>query len=89
MINKLGKVLQQGYISYGLVVSLTSYFAIPKGELDICLVYDGTLSGLNDALWAPSFWMPTSESAVQVISFYLVLFHSNTAKILRSRYLSL
>jgi hypothetical protein len=77
MIKKLDKVLARGYISPGLVVSLTSYFAVPKGDQDIRLVYDGTSSGLNDALWAPSFWMPTSESAVRVISFYSFLFDSN------------
>jgi hypothetical protein len=64
MIAKLDKVLGRGYISPGLVVSLTSYFAVPKGESDIRLVYDGSSSGLNGSLWAPSFWMPTSQSAV-------------------------
>jgi hypothetical protein len=77
MIKKLDKVLKRGYISPGLVVSLTSYFAVPKGELDIRLIYDGSSSGLNDALWAPSFWMPTSETAVRVISFYSYLFDSD------------
>ena len=77
MVKKLDKVLSRGYISPGLVVSLTSYFAVPKGGLDIRLVYDGTSSGLNEALWAPSFWMPTSESAVRVISFYSYLFDSD------------
>jgi hypothetical protein len=77
MIKKLDKVLERGYISPGLVVSLTSYFAVPKGDQDIRLVYDGTSSGLNAALWAPSFWMPTSESAVRVISFYSYLFDSD------------
>jgi hypothetical protein len=76
MIKKLDKVLARGYVSPGLGVSLTSYFAIPKGDLDIRLVYNDTLSGLNAALWAPSFWMPTSESAVRAISFYSYLFDS-------------
>ena len=77
MVKKLDKVLARGYISPGLVVSLTSYFAVPKGDLDIRLVYNCTSSGLNDALWAPSFWMPTSETAVRVISFYSYLFDSD------------
>jgi hypothetical protein len=38
IIKKLDKVLARGYISPGLVVSLTSYFAVPKGESDIHLV---------------------------------------------------
>jgi hypothetical protein len=77
MIKKLDKVLARGYISHALVVSLTSYFAVPKGDSDIRLVYDGSSSGLNDALWAPSFWMPTAETAVRVISFYSYLFDSD------------
>jgi hypothetical protein len=64
MIAKLDKVLDRGYISPGWVASLTSYFAVPKGENDIRLVYDGSDSGLNEALWSPSFWLPNSASAV-------------------------
>jgi hypothetical protein len=82
MIKKLDKVLPRGYISPGLVVSLTSYFAVAKGDTDIHLVYNGTSSGLNAALWAPSFWMPTSKSAVRVISFYSYLFDSDIGECL-------
>jgi hypothetical protein len=77
MIAKLDKVLERGYISPGFVASLTSYFAVPKGENDIQLVYDGTDSGLNDALWSPSFWLPNSSSAVRLLSFYSFLFDSD------------
>jgi hypothetical protein len=77
MIKKLDKVLEQGYISSGWVASLTSYFAVPKGEDDIRIVYDGTESGLNDALWSPSFWLPNSASAVRLISFYSYLFDAD------------
>jgi hypothetical protein len=77
MVSKLDKVLERGYISAGWVASLTSYFAVPKGEFDIRLVYDGTASGLNEALWSPSFWLPNSRSAVRLISFYSFLFDSD------------
>jgi hypothetical protein len=77
MIAKLDKVLDRGYISPGWVASLTSYFAVPKGENDIRLVYDGSDSGLNEALWSPSFWLPNSASAVRLISFYSFLFDSD------------
>ena len=33
------------------------------------MVYDGTSSGLNEALWAPSFWLPTSESALRMYDY--------------------
>jgi hypothetical protein len=37
-------------------------FDVPKGENDVRMVYDGSWSGLNDALWAPWFALPTVES---------------------------
>ena len=77
MIGKLDKVLERGYISPGWVASLTSYFAVAKGEEDIRIVYDGTESGLNESLWSPSFWLPNSLSAVRLLSFYSYLFDSD------------
>ncbi len=58
---------QHGYIIPGPVLSLTSYFSMPKGEDDICLVYDGTKSGLNSILWAPWFPLPTIEMHLQSV----------------------
>jgi hypothetical protein len=34
---------------------------VPKGD-NICMVYDGSKSGLNKALWAPWFSLPTINS---------------------------
>ena len=42
-------------------------FDVPKGEDDIRMVYDGSKSGLNDALWAPWFPSPTAESFFDVL----------------------
>ena len=67
MVEKISKVLSRGYISsllHDSIESLTHYFAVPKGEDDIRMVYDLTASGLNDALWAPRFWMPTILNVV-------------------------
>ena len=63
IVDKIQKVRLRGYIA-GLndgasIISLTNFFAVPKGENDIRMVYDLTASELNDALWAPSFWLPT------------------------------
>jgi hypothetical protein len=68
MKEKLGKVRRMGYLAQGEVKSLTSFFAVPKGDSDIRMVYDGTKSGLNDAMWAPWFWMPTVESHLRFVS---------------------
>lgn len=61
MTAKLSKVRKRGYISPGPVLSLTSYFCVPKGSEDIRMVYDGTKCGLNDQLWAPWFALPTID----------------------------
>ena len=58
---KLFLVRARRYVHPGEVRSLTSFFAVPKGEDDIRMVYDGTKSGLNDVLWAPWFPLPTIE----------------------------
>jgi hypothetical protein len=50
---KLTKVRERRYIAPGYVVSLTSFFPVQKGEHDIQMVYDGSVSGLNDAMWVP------------------------------------
>jgi hypothetical protein len=55
---KLMKVFVRRYFIYGMILSLTSFFAVPKGDTDIRLVYNGTSSGLNAHLWAPWFALP-------------------------------
>jgi hypothetical protein len=47
VIGKLSKVRLRRYIGPGFVVSLTAFFQVAKGEDDICLVYDGSVSGLG------------------------------------------
>jgi hypothetical protein len=42
-----------GYIAMGEVKLLIFSFDLPKGLDDISMVYDGTKSGLNAALWDP------------------------------------
>ena len=54
----------KGYIDEGRVTNLINYFHVPKGDSDIRLVYDATKCGLNDALWCPSFWMPTIDDVL-------------------------
>ena len=50
---KIKAVRDKRYIGEGSVKSLTSFFAVPKGESDIHIVYDLSACGLNEALWAP------------------------------------
>lgn len=62
MKNKLRKVIGRRYLTPGYVKSLTNYFAVPKGLQDIRMVYDGTKSRLNAAVWAPNFFLPSIDS---------------------------
>jgi hypothetical protein len=66
--SKIGLVRKRGYIKPGPIQSLTDFFDVPKGE-DIRMVYNGTSSGLNDALWAPSFFLPTASSAGRLLTY--------------------
>lgn len=47
-----------------------SFFAVPKGTDDIRVVYDATKSGLNSAIWAPNFMLPTATSILNNASEY-------------------
>jgi len=68
MVDKLRGVQDKGYIAEGKVVSLTSYFAVPKGAEDIRMVYDATASGLNECLWSPNFWLPSAEGLAECVT---------------------
>jgi hypothetical protein len=62
---KIRKVRGRGYVQPGFVRSLTGFFAVPKAGTDIRVVYDATQCGLNDALWAPNFFLPTVDSILR------------------------
>lgn len=66
---KVEKVIRRRYmIRSGIKLkSLIKYFAVPKGEKDVRIVYDATASGLNETVWAPSFWLPTIDSLVRAL----------------------
>jgi hypothetical protein len=62
MGKKLEKIMDRCYIAPGLVKSLTSFFAVPKGESDVRMVFNGTESGLNESIWVPGFGLPTART---------------------------
>ena len=66
---KLSTVLNRGYFDLNApIASMSDYFAVPKGDSDIRMVYNGTSCGLNASLWAPNFWLPSSESALRLLT---------------------
>ena len=54
---KIFKVVKRRYLlTLGIKAkSMIRYFAVPKGEDDIRMVYDATANHLNECLWVPSF----------------------------------
>jgi hypothetical protein len=67
MREKLDKVRKRRYIAPGFVSSLTSFFAVPKGADDIRMVYDASVSGLNDSIWVPRFPLPTIKTHLRAV----------------------
>jgi hypothetical protein len=68
MKKKLNKVRRRGYVKPGQVKSLIRFFAVPKGDKDIQMVYDGTASGFNASVWVPNFGLPTVETLLRATS---------------------
>jgi hypothetical protein len=68
--SKIKKVIRRRYMvstTEEFLKSLIKYFNVPKGEKDVRIVYDATASGLNNAVWAPPFWLPTIDSLVRAL----------------------
>ena len=50
-----------------VILALTSFFSVPKGTYDIRMVFDATLSGLNNYLWDPNFMLPSMGSLLMIV----------------------
>jgi len=61
-IEKLERLLYTKYLEVGFVKWDIHFFGVIKGDNDIRLVFNGTSNGLNEIVWAPSFFLPTSNS---------------------------
>ena len=44
-----------------------SFFSVTKGTDDIRMVFDVTMSGFNDYLWAPNFMLPSIGSFIMMV----------------------
>jgi hypothetical protein len=68
MKSKISKVRDRRYVQPSPEIqSLISFFAVPKGEDDVRMVYDGTKSGLNDCIWVPRFPIPTVGTHLRAV----------------------
>ncbi|KAL7574612.1 hypothetical protein ACA910_002965 [Epithemia clementina (nom. ined.)] len=64
---KLNDVQAKSYKGPGHCVVTMNFFAVPKGDTDICMVYDGTKSGVNKCLYAPWFPLPDGDVLVNTL----------------------
>jgi hypothetical protein len=78
---KLMKVFAIHYFIYGLILSLTSFFAMPKGDTDISMVCNGTSLGLNAHLWAPWFALPTICALLRALELDMFMADSEIGEI--------
>ena len=67
--SKIQSMIQKSYLEVGFVRSQLHYFAVPKGDSDVRVVFDGTSCGLNETLWSPNFFLPSSRNAADLLSF--------------------
>jgi hypothetical protein len=67
--DKLESMKLKSYLEPGFVSNALHFFAVPKGDSDIRVVFDGTSSGLNETLWAPNFYLPTARAAALNVSY--------------------
>ena len=63
----MSKLVARGYIMEEVILSLTSFFYVSKVTYDICMVFDATVSGINDYLWDPNFMFPSMVSLLMMV----------------------
>ena len=74
---KVFKLRFNGYIEPGHAKLYTPRFLVPKVVengvvLDVRCVWDAKVNGLNQTLWSPSFMLPTSREAEDLVVKWLV-----------------
>lgn len=55
-------------MEFDLLMGLTKFFAMPKGINDLQMVYDASVSGLNEVIWTPSFMLMMPNVLVRVVT---------------------
>ena len=71
---KKGTYVTNKYYRYrqrlpSLPLNLNCYFPVPKGADDIRVVFNETSCGLNNNVFASSFWLPMSNTMTRLLSF--------------------
>ena len=64
----------------GNITQFNIFLLCVEGEDYIILVYDITASGLNDTLWAPTFFMPSIDNVLDVATHLSLFRNIDTAE---------
>ena len=64
----MSKLVARGYITEGVILALTYLFSVPKVTDDIRMVFDATMSGINDSLWDSKFILPSMGIFLKMVS---------------------
>jgi hypothetical protein len=66
---KIGKVVRRRYlVTMDIIIKLLiKYFAVPKGDDDVRIVYNTTANRLNECAWVLSFWLPTIDTLMHAL----------------------
>jgi hypothetical protein len=68
------------YFVYGLILSLTSIFLVPKVATDIWMVYNGTSSRMNAHMWVPWFALPAIYDLARALEMGTFMADSDIGK---------
>ena len=67
MAKNTSKLVARGYITIGVILELTPFFYVSKGTYDTRMVFDATVIGINDSLWAPNFIFSSMGSFLMMV----------------------
>ena len=63
----MNKLVARRCIMEGVIFALTPFFSVPKGTEDIHMVFNATISGLNNYLWYPKFMLPSTGTFLMTV----------------------
>jgi hypothetical protein len=66
---EIDSMIKRDYLEAGHLSITVHFFAVPKGDSGIRIVFDGTSSGLNETLGLPNFFLPSPKSAPICLCF--------------------
>ena len=66
----MSNIVLRGYLELGFILSLASFFVVPKIMEVTRMVFDDTLSGNNEGMQYPNFMLPLAGVIRMVVGPY-------------------